>query len=269
MNEYIETNRRHWDETVAHHVDSDFYDVASFKAGRSTLLPLERAELGDVRGKTLLHLQCHFGLDTLSWAREGAIVTGVDFSAEAIRTARNLATELNLDARFLEANVYDLPSVLDAQFDIVFASYGVIAWLPDIAAWARVAASYVRPGGTFYLAEIHPLLNSIWDSPSANDVRMRHSYFGGPEPELDDADGTYATSDSLQNRRNYQFWHPLGNVVTSVIAAGLRLEYLHEFPYCCFAALPGMTRHDDGTYHLPEGAPQIPLLFSLRATKPA
>ncbi len=189
----METNRRHWDEAVAHHVASDFYDVASFRAGRSSLLPLERAELGDVRGKTMLHLQCHFGLDTLSWAREGAIVTGVDFSTEAIRTARSLAAELDLDARFIETNVYDLPNVLDGQFDIVFASYGVIAWLPDVETWTRIAASYVAPGGTFYIAEIHPLLNSIWDSTAADDVRMRHSYFGS-DPQLDEEDGTYATT---------------------------------------------------------------------------
>src|SRR5438105_3341127 len=137
MDDYLRTNRRRWDELVPHHLTSSYYDLAAFRAGRSTLHPIELEELGDVRGRRLLHLQCHFGLDTLSWAREGAVATGVDFSPAAITAARELAEELQIDARFIEADACSLPSTLDEVFDIVFTSYGVVFWLPDLGAWAR------------------------------------------------------------------------------------------------------------------------------------
>ncbi|HEX5369519.1 MAG TPA: class I SAM-dependent methyltransferase [Dehalococcoidia bacterium] len=268
-NEYIETNRLHWDEAVPIHLASDFYDVASFKRGRTSLLPLERDEVGEVRGKTLLHLQCHFGLDTLSWAREGALVTGVDFSRPAIEAARKLGRELGIEARFIESNIYELPSALDGQFDLVFTSYGVLCWLPDIEAWARVVARYVKPGGSFYIVDGHPLYNMIWDSSSAGELRLGHSYFGGePMPSLED--GTYADRTArLQNNRTYEFDHGLGVIVTSLISAGLEIEFLREHPFSGFEALPGMTKGSDGFYHLPPDVPPIPILFSLRATKPA
>ncbi len=167
MNEYIEVNQRHWDEVVPIHVASELYDVASFKAGLSSLMPIELNEVGHVRGKALLPLQCHFGLDTLSWARAGASVTGIDFSRQAVEAARELATELNIEASFVESNIYDLPQVLQDQFDVVFTSYGALLWLPDIVRWARVAASYVKPGGFLYVVEGHPMVNTISSSPSA------------------------------------------------------------------------------------------------------
>src|SRR5215471_11552990 len=151
-------NRDAWDLRTRAHLGSTFYDVASFKAGRNTLRPPEREELGDVRGRTLLHLQCHFGLDTLSWARLGASVTGADFSEESIAVATSLAAELGLDARFVCADLYELPDVLDGQFDIVVTTYGVLSWLPDLDRWARVVAHFLRPGGTFCLVEIHPAI---------------------------------------------------------------------------------------------------------------
>jgi len=148
MREYFEANRRHWDEVVPIHVASDLYDVTAFKVGKSRLKPVEREELTDVRGKTLLHLQCHFGLDTLSWAREGAIVTGVDFSLPAIEAARSLAAECRLEARFIPSDIYSLSDKLSEEFDIVFTSYGAICWLPDISRWAQVVERFVRQGGT-------------------------------------------------------------------------------------------------------------------------
>ena len=269
MDEYIETNRRFWDEAVAIHAASSFYDVDSFKAGKSTLLPVERSELGDVNGKTLLHLQCHFGLDTLAWAREGAFVTGVDFAPEAIRTAQGLADELDISARFVESNLYRLPEVLEGEFDVVFSSYGALIWLPDVREWARIVANYVKPGGMFYIVDGHPLFDTLWDSPTSNQIAIRHGYFGTAEPSPSEDDGTYAEKTaSLQNRRTFQFEHPLGDIVTSLIDAGLRIEFLHEFPFTAFQAVPDLQKADDGYFHLPEDSPQIPLLFSLRATKP-
>ena len=269
MNECIETNRRHWNEVVPLHYASAFYDVASFKAGKSSLLSIERDEVGDVRGKTLLHLQCHFGMDTLSWAREGAIVTGIDFAPEAIRTARELASELKIDARFIETNLYDLPQTLQDEFDIVFTSYGTLVWLPDLEAWARIAASYVKPGGFFYIADGHPFYHSIWESPSAGDIRATRDYFGTPAPEPEEDDGTYAVPDAhIENRRVFEFDRSLGAIVTALIDAGLRLEFLHEFPFSASQALKGMVRGDDRYYRLPAGAPRVPILFSLKASKP-
>lgn len=271
MNEYIETNRRHWDEATPLHVASDFYDVASFKNGGSNLTAIELAEVGDVAGKTLLHLQCHFGMDTLSWARMGATVTGVDFSHEAIEAARGLARDIGIDARFVEANIYDLPSVLNGQFDIVFASLGVIVWLPDFPAWAHVAAGFVKPGGSFYLLDGHPMANALDDAPGADGLRLRYPYLASGAPLVfDEADGSYAAPDAkMQNKHTAEFSHNLGEVVTSLIEAGLQIEFLHEFPISGYQALPGMMKGDDGFWHLPADAPSVPFLFSIKATKPS
>ena len=268
MNEYIETNRRHWDEVVPFHVASDFYDVASFKAGRSTLKPVERDELGDVRAKTLLHLQCHFGMDTLSWAREGAIVTGVDFAPQAISKARNLTAELGIEARFVESNIYDLRDVLRGEFDIVFASYGVLCWLRDFPAWARIAASYVRPGGTFYLIDDHPVAGALDDSPAATALTLRYPYFASKTPlQFEEQEGSYATDAKLTNQRTVEFAHNLGEIVTSLIDAGLQIELLHEFPFAAWRRLPDMQKRDDGYWRLPAAETQFPFLFSIKARK--
>jgi SAM-dependent methyltransferase len=266
-----ELNRRFWDEAVAIHLASEFYDVASFKAGRSTLLPVEVAEVGDVHGKTLLHLQCHFGLDTLSWARAGATVTGVDFSGEAIEAARALAAELGIDARFLRSNVYDLPGAFSERFEIVFTSYGVLCWLPDLNAWAQVVANHLRPGGTFYIIEGHPMALALADDASRDDLRLHCDYFGSEKPIIFDQDqGTYADPDAkLTNHRTAEFWHSLGETVTALIDAGLRIEFLHEFPYCAWPAVRSMTKGDDGYYRLPDNDARIPFLFSIKATKDA
>jgi SAM-dependent methyltransferase len=269
VNEYIDINRAHWDEVTPLHVASDFYDVASFKAGRSSLLSVEQAEVGEVRGKTLLHLQCHFGMDTLSWAREGASVTGVDFSPAAIATARSLASELGIAARFIESNIYDLPKVLNDSFDIVFASYGVLCWLPDFPAWARIAASFLKPGGFFYLVDGHPLFSAMDDSPEAS-LTLLYSYLTSGVPnEYPEVDGSYAAKDAkLEHRRTADFSHDLGEVVTSLIETGLQIEFLREWPFAAWQALPRMIKSDDGYWRLPPGEPKVPFMYSVRARKP-
>jgi SAM-dependent methyltransferase len=267
MDPHLETNRRHWDELVPIHLCSAFYDVEAFKAGASSLHSIEIGELGDVRGKTMLHLQCHFGLDTLSWARLGATVTGVDFSPAAIATARSLATELAIDARFIESEVYTLPDHLDEQFDIVFTSYGVLFWLPDIARWASIVSRFLRPGGTFYIAEFHPV-GGIFDT-SLEELRINASYFANTEPLRFDDDGSYADPEAkIANRTTYSWQHPLGDVITALIEAGLRIQFVHEFPFSIEQWSPLLERRDDGYWHLPEDIPSIPLLYSVRAIKP-
>jgi SAM-dependent methyltransferase len=269
VNDYTEANRRHWDEIVPIHAGSEFYDVASFKAGESKLKPVEREELGDVRGKSMLHLQCHFGLDTLSWAREGAIVTGADFSPQAIETARALAAETGTEARFVLSDLYQLPRSLDGQFDIVFTSYGVLCWLADLVHWAEVAAHFVRPGGTFYIVEFHPFAGVFDDEPDVTDLRVRYPYFPSGEPLRFEVDGTYAASTKLDRRVTYEWPHPISEVVTALIQAGLRIDFLHEFPFSTYQFLPFTEQVSDHIVRLTKHDGCVPLLFSIKATKPA
>jgi SAM-dependent methyltransferase len=270
MNRFVEANRRHWDEAVPLHVAGPFYDVPAFKAGACTLKRLELDEVGDVREKSLLHLQCHFGLDTLSWARRGARVTGLDFSAPAIEAARRLAREVSLDAEFVVADVLHPPSSLDGEFDVVFTSYGVLSWLPDLRRWAEVAARFVRPGGFLYVAEFHPFSWIFDDRPGTTELRVRYPYFGAPEPIRFEEQGTYAAKGAVLAHAE-TFWFPftLGDVVTSVVAAGLRVEFLHEHPssgHCCW---PYAKVGADGAARLVEHDGSVPLVFSLKATRPA
>ncbi len=269
MNEYTEANRRHWDEIVPIHATSEFYDVEGFRMGRLTLGSVEQEELGDVRGKSLLHLQCHFGLDTLSWARKGALVTGIDFSPHAIETAQALAREAGIDARFLVSDLYGLPERLDGQFDIVFTSKGVLCWLPDIEGWARVAEHFVRPGGTFYMVEFHPFAQVFDDAPKGRDLRVRYRYFHTDEPERFEEDGTYADlSAHVESQVTYEWRHTLGDVVSALVDAGLRIEFLHEFPFCTFQLFPFMEPIDGRNMRLTKHDGSIPLLYSIKATKP-
>ena len=173
------SNQRLWDAWTKVHAEGQFYDVAGFRQGGLRVRPYEIAALGDVTGKSLLHLQCHFGLDTLSWARLGARVTGVDFSPAAIRLARELAADIGIpEARFVESNVYQLPVRLGDEFDIVYTSRGVLGWLPDIRGWARVVARFVKPGGRFYISEIHPVLQVFEnEGVSPRELLIRYPYW--------------------------------------------------------------------------------------------
>ena len=150
---YFEQNKDSWNKRTAVHKESAFYDLDSFKKGKSALNKIELEELGDVTGKSLLHLQCHFGMDTMSWARAGADCVGVDLSDEAINLAKEINSELNLHTGFICCNVYDLKQHLDKKFDIVFTSYGTIGWLPDLDKWAEIVAHFLKPGGIFYIAD--------------------------------------------------------------------------------------------------------------------
>lgn len=264
MLDYERVNRSLWDVRARRHRQSEFYDVEGFRAGRSSLRPLERAELGDVRGKRLLHLQCHFGQDTLSWAREGAVVTGVDFSPEGIRIARELSLETGIPAEFLEASVLELPRELDGRFDVVFTSYGVLAWLPDLRPWAEGIARCLRPGGTFYIAEFHPLLGMLDDAGD----RIQYPYFHSGEPLELTAEGSYADRESGFRHPGYEWTHSLADVVGALLERGLRLEFLHEFPYVLHPCYPFLVESEPGRYVLREHPGMVPLLFSIRASGP-
>ena len=267
--EYLEANRRYWDGLVPIHLDSEFYDVAAFKAGESTLKPTELEEIGDVSGRSLLHLMCHFGLDTLSWARMGAHVTGVDFSGPAITAARTMAEDCDIEAVFIESDIYDLPSRLDGQFDIVFTSYGALFWLPDAARWAEVVASFVRPGGIFYMVEFHPVQGTFEQSNKDSELVVCRPYFTLDEPRRFEEDGSYADRDAqLKHRVTYSWPHPVGDVVTALIDAGLRIDFLHEFPFTTEEFFPSCVAGPEGSFRLDKHDGSVPLLYSIKATKP-
>lgn len=269
MNEFLQTNLDHWQEITEINYRSAFYDVEGFKNGRNALNALEIEELGNVSGKSLLHLQCHFGQDTLSWARLGAEVTGVDFSSNAIEKAHELSQQTGLDGRFIECNLYDLPQHLDEQFDIVFTSYGVLGWLPDIREWARLVSRYLKPGGVFYIAEFHPFAMTLYDESNATDLRLHYPYFQGNEPthfEPSD-DGAYADPNANVSTSQYEWFHTIGDIVTSLITAGLTIEFLHEFPHSVYRQLPMAKPIEDGLWTLGDRHGDVPLMFSIRANK--
>jgi len=270
MDDPFDTNRRWWNEAVGVHVrsaGSEGYDVAGFKRGRSALHPVELREVGEVRGKKLLHLQCHFGLDTLSWARLGADVTGVDFSEAGIEQARTLADELKIPARFILSNVYSIRDVLQDDFDIVFSSYGAINWLPDLDTWAGIIASFLRPGGFFYIVDAHPFARIFYDEPDATELRPWLPYWR-PGPTRWEGDGTYADKGAhFENRVTVEYGHTMGRIVNALVDAGLTIEFLHEFPFCAWEMFPFMVKSHDGYYRLREAPERIPLMFSIRASR--
>lgn len=268
---FMAANRALWDEWTSIHVGSDFYDVAGFKAGRINLRDYEIAEVGDVAGKDMLHLQCHFGMDTLSWARLGARVTGADYSENAITRARGLAGELGIPAKFVRSNLYDLPDALGGAFDIVYTSRGVLGWLPDIEGWADVAAHYVRPGGIFYITEMHPIAAVFDDDEGTDELRVRYPYWHTLEPLAWPTQGSYADpTATVESPTEYGWQHSLGEIVTALASRGLVIEFLHEFDFVDWEAMPCLQHHpEEGTWRLPDGHEgQIPLFFSLRAAKP-
>ena len=259
----LDANRALWDAWTEINARSDFYDLEAFRAGASSLKPVELEELGDVYGKTLLHLQCHFGLDTLSWARLGARVTGVDFSPASIELARSLAAELDLPARFVCSDVYELGRRLEGEFDLVFTSYGVIEWLRDLGAWARTIASFLKPGGAFHMVEFHPLALTFGE-----DGRPFHyDYFPSPEPIRTVEQGSYADPEADLTRVSYAWSHSLGEIVTALATGGLRLEHLHEFPDSPYDCYDFTEEIEPGKAVIRDFAGKAPLLFSIRATR--
>jgi SAM-dependent methyltransferase len=263
MREHFDVNRALWDGWTALHASSSFYDIPGFRAGACTLKPIELAEVGDVAGRRLLHLQCHFGLDTLSWARRGAHVTGLDFSERAITLARSLAHDAQLDARFFCANVYDPPDAVGDGYDIVYTSYGVLAWLPELRPWGEVIARLLRPGGTFHLVELHPLLGMLSDDGRT----LRLPYFHTAEPERYQVQGSYAAPDASFTHEAREWSHSLSDVVEAVLAAGLTLRSFREYPYSPHGCYPFLEESESGRWTV-RGAPvPLPLTFSIAAVR--
>jgi SAM-dependent methyltransferase len=279
MREELELNRERWNEATRFHARENVYGIQDFKAGMCRLHRVEVEEVGDVRGKSLLHLQCHFGLDTLSWARRGADVTGVDFSPDGIALAKQLAAETNLPGTFVLSDVYTLRDALDAPgaFDIVFTSYGAINWLPELGPWARTIAHFLKPGGFFYIAEGHPtalMFPTNEDLKRSGGFRPWLDYFHDPAGIRWAPSADYADPNARHTLACHEWHHSLADIVNSLIGAGLVLEFLHEFPFCPWEVVAGvelMERFSSshGYYGLPASQSRMPLMFSLRARKPA
>lgn len=262
--DWLEVNRANWDERAAIHEASAFYDVPGFVAGRSTLRAFEVEEVSDVSGRTLVHLQCHLGQDTLSWARLGARVTGIDFSEPAVRTARDLAERIGAAdrARFVVSDVdHASDAVGGERFDIVYTGLGALVWLPDLVRWASVVASLLEPGGFLYLAEFHPLAD-VLDDDGRTIVR---DYFATSARE-EDYPYTYTDGPPMTRTRQVLFPHTLGEVVSAVAAAGLRVDWLHERDTTLWRQVAAL-RPTDGAYGFGDGQPRVPLMYTLRASR--
>ena len=266
-------NRANWDERVPVHLNAPGYDPGPLRAGRRRLDPIVETELGPVEGLSVLHLQCHFGLDTLALAQRGATVVGLDFSALAIAAARAMADELGLAgrARFVEADLYDAPLAVPEPhaFDRVFTTWGTVTWLPDIRAWARVVAGFLKPGGALYYADAHPAAQVFDDLTPLPDGRPGYfvPYFQREPVVLDDPSDYADASARLRHARQYNWMHPVASIVTALIDAGLRLDFLHEHDAVAWRMFKALVAGADGLYRWPD-KPWLPLALSLRAVRP-
>ncbi|MCP4178626.1 MAG: class I SAM-dependent methyltransferase [bacterium] len=263
MNSF-EHNRESWNEVTVLHVKSDFYNVEAFKKGKSSLNDIELNEIGDVKGKKLLHLQCHFGMDTLSFARKGANVTGVDISDESIKTAIDLSKELDIPAKFIRSNIYDIESILsDEKFDIIYTSYGALNWLDDLDKWANIINNLLKPDGIFYMVEFHPFIYTLGE-----DLEINESYFKTSQIETT-VDGSY-TDNSTVNKKNLkhvEWHHSLSEVVSSIINNGLRIEMFNEFPFQVYNCFDNMIELEKGKWVFDKFRDKIPYMYSIKAKK--
>ena len=259
-------NRARWDESAPLHAASALYDLEGVRAGADHLRPYEPRELGPVAGLDLVHLQCHIGTDTLSWARRGARVTGLDFSAASLEVARSLAADCGLEARWVCADVYDAVAALgERRFDVVYTGIGALVWLPELGPWAEVVAALLRPGGVLYLVEIHPMVGAVADDGRT----IVEDVLGARYRRWEERDGTYAAPGAqLRHTASYERQHGLGDVLSAVLDAGLVIELFHEHA-ATDAPWPWAERGSDGLYRLPPEFPSYPLAYSLRARAPA
>jgi SAM-dependent methyltransferase len=267
----VDSNLRLWNQWADLHVTSEFYDVDGFLAdpGSRPLDPIVLDLVGVVTGVRLLHLQCHFGLDTLRFALMGAYVTGVDFSENAIRAARELSERSDIPATFVQSDVRSLPSEIEENsFDVVFTSYGTITWLPELTAWADTVASRLKPGGRFYIVDMHPTLWIFDDEGADPSLRVRYSYFGGDALRFE-YKGSYAVPDADVTSVEHSWQHNFEDILGALLGAGLEIDALKEYAQLAWQYVPFMIRDDEGFWVLPEGMPEIPLMFSIAARKPA
>jgi SAM-dependent methyltransferase len=263
MDRKTKINKKLWEQWTSIHVDSEFYNLPSFIQGKNSLNELEKSELGPIAGLSVLHLQCHFGMDTLSLARMGAEVTGVDFSEAAITKARELADRLTLKAEFILSDIYDIKNHITKKYDMVFTSYGAITWLPDLKKWAERIAWCLKSGGIFYLVEFHPLL-FMFDE---NFVKIEYPYESPGEPLLFLNVPSYAQPDISLENQELNWHHGIGMVINSLIHHGFKLEFLNEHFYSPYPVFKEMIEISEGRWVHKVLKQKIPYLFSIKAKK--
>lgn len=259
---YIQSNKDAWNKRTGVHIGSEFYDMKGFMAGQSSLNATELALLGDVSGKSILHLQCHFGQDSLSLARMGAKVTGIDLSDKAIAKAQELNTELGLDAQFICCDVYELPQHLARQFDIVFTSYGVIGWLPDLQRWGKLIDTFLKPGGRFVMVEFHPL---VWMFD--NDfTKIQYSYFN-TETIVEQSSGTYTDRDADIQYEEISWNHSLDEVFAGLLQNGLTITGFREYDFSHYDCFAHTEQTGERQYIITPLGRKAPLMYSVTASK--
>ncbi len=259
---YLEINKQSWNKRTEVHLTSDFYDVAGFLKGRSSLNDIELNLLGDIEGKDILHLQCHFGQDAISLSRKGAKVTGVDLSDLAIQSAKDLAQKAGTDTAFICCDVYDSPNHIDRKFDIVYTSYGVIGWLPDMNRWAKVISHFLRPGGKLVFAEFHPV---VWMF-DYDFQKVEYNYFNS-NAIIETESGTYGDRDADIQIQDVSWNHSISEVVNSLIQNGLTILSLDEFDYSPYNCFKNTIESEPGKFRINHLGNKIPMLYTLVAEK--
>lgn len=259
---YIDINRKSWNNKVDAHVASDFYNMEGFIKGKSSLNAIELDLLGDVKGKSILHLQCHFGQDSLSLARMGAKITGVDLSDKAIEKAKELAEQLELDANFICCDIYELPSILNQTFDIVFTSYGTIGWLPDLDKWANLISNFLKPKGKFVFAEFHPVVWMFDDDFE----RIGYNYFK-EDAIIETENGTYADREADLIQTTVSWNHSMSEVVNRLITNGLEINVLNEYDYSPYNCFKHTVEFEPSKFRIKHLGNKIPMVYAILASK--
>jgi SAM-dependent methyltransferase len=262
QNDYLNINKATWNNKTDVHIASDFYDNEGFLNGKSTLQSIELDLLGDINGKKILHLQCHFGQDTMTFSRMGAKATGIDLSDRAIEKAREFAQQLNLDTTFICCDIYDLPNHLDEKFDIVFTSYGTIGWLPDLDKWANVVSHFLKPNGKFIFVEFHPVVWMFDDYFK----EVHYNYFN-VETIIEDESGTYADRYSDIKAQTITWNHPTSEVLNALINSGLELKSFNEYDYSPYNCFKETEEFEPNKFRIKHLENKIPMVFSIVATK--
>lgn len=262
---YIEVNKKSWNKATEAHINSELYNNNDFKNTQNSLneieLDLIREKIGDLSGKSILHLQCHFGQDTISLGKLGGEVTGVDFSDKSIKAAQELASELGSSANFINCNVYDLPEHLDEKFDIVFTSYGTIGWLEDLGKWAEIVSTFLKDGGKFIFVEFHPV---VWMFD--NDFKEITYRYSGGEPIVETNVGSYADSSEIEYK-HISFNHGLEQVINNLIGQGLTIESFKEYDYSPYNCFKNTVEVGEGKYRIEHLGDKIPMVYSIVAGK--
>lgn len=259
---YIKKNKAAWNDKTDHHFNSAFYDVDSFVKGKNSLNEIELDLLGDVSGKSILHLQCHFGMDTISLSRMGAIVTGADLSDKAISKAKELVLKTNTNAEFICCDLYDLPEHLSKKFDMVFTSYGTIGWLPDMDRWAAIISTYLKPGGKFIFADFHPVVWMFDD-----DFEKIEYKYEKADPIIENISGTYADRDAPIKTETISWNHSISEVLNNLIKHRMEITLLNEYDYSPYNCFNKTEEFEAGKFRIKHLENKIPMVYAIVAIK--